>query len=367
MPDQSLRQDNLNNIRSLQHLFAAHRVPASGSINLTNRCNLNCIHCYLGNRDSHLRSPEKELTTDQWFTVIDQITEAGCLYLLLSGGEVLLRPDFAAIYRKAATSGLLVTVFTNGTLLNEETYALFIDLPPQSIEISLYGAKPETYEAVTGVKGSFQKCLAGIQGLHDHQVRFNLKAMILVQNHREIDKIEQIAQGFGVEFRMDPAVSACLDGNQQPMRCRVDPAAAVQAEISTPEKASRWQQYYNQRKKSPATEYLYNCGAGLTNFHIEPDGTLSPCMMLNRPSFDLTKGSFKDGWTNELIKLRKIKAGNNYLCNTCDINILCSGCPATFELESGSSETCSQYMCDIAKCRQEAINSHLHVEDCSLK
>jgi radical SAM protein with 4Fe4S-binding SPASM domain len=367
MPDQFPQQDNLNNIRSLQRIFAAQRVPASGSINLTNRCNLNCVHCYLGDSNSNLRSSKEELTTGQWLNVIDQVTEAGCLYLLLSGGEILLRSDFEAIYRKAVTSGLLVTVFTNGTLLNDETYGIFTDLPPQAIEISLYGASPETYESITGVKGSFQKCLDGIQGLHDHQVRFNLKTMILTQNHHETDNIEKIAQEFGVEFRMDPAVSACLDGNQQPMNCRVDPAAAVQAEFSTPEKASRWLQYYSQRKKSPATEYLYNCGAGLTNFHIEPDGTLSPCTMLSSPSFSLTKGSFTEGWNNELIKLRNIKTAGNYSCNACDISILCSGCPATFALESGSSETCSQYLCEIARHRQKAINSHLQVENSTLK
>ena len=147
MAHPSLTQESINTLKYLQRTFIKKRVPVTGSINLTHRCNLNCVHCYLGGRDSEIRSPNAELNTEQWLEIIDQVTDVGCLDLLLSGGEVLLRPDFETIYQKAVSNGLLVTVFTNGTLLNGKILSLFADLPPQYIEISLYGATAHTYES----------------------------------------------------------------------------------------------------------------------------------------------------------------------------------------------------------------------------
>ena len=363
MIDQPNCQENQQNLRSLQNLFATHRVPASGSINLTHRCNLNCVHCYLGGRNSILRASEAELDTQKWTSIIDQITQAGCLHLLLSGGEVLLRPDFDIIYQKAVTNGLLVTVFTNGTLLNDTILALFSDLPPQSVEISLYGASRQTYESITGVKGSFKNCVNGIQQLHERKIRFKLKTMILTLNYSELEKIEKFAKEYGVDFRMDPAVSPCLDSDKSPLNYRVNPDKAVKADFANTDRAKRWTAYYNDRSSSPITpERLYNCGAGFINFHIDPKGILVPCLMLKKPAYNLTSGCFSDGWQNEIAKLQTIKASDNFKCNQCDKKILCSCCPALSALENNSPEIHSQYLCELTEFRQKAISENLAVE-----
>jgi MoaA/NifB/PqqE/SkfB family radical SAM enzyme len=355
-------QQNLDNLKELQRIFVANRTPATGSINLTQRCNLNCVHCYLGKPHSKLRSQEDELDTQQWLSIIDQITKAGCLYLLLSGGEVLLRHDFEDIYQKAVENGLLVTVFTNGTLISDKILSLFENLPPQIVEISLYGATPSTYETVTRVKGSFEKSLTGIRKLSQRGIKLKLKTMILRQNFHELGEIKKIADQFGVEFIMDPAVSACLDGDRTPITSRVDAAQAVQADFSDPVKAKRWQEYYQQADIEPESDYLYSCGAGLTHFHINPAGSLLPCMILTKPAFDLTSGNFLDGWQNEIFSLRKIKAGPDYLCNKCEKSRFCSTCPAFFELENNSPEKHSQYLCDLAEQRIQTIESNLFIE-----
>ncbi len=132
------------------------RVPISGTLELTHRCNLGCVHCYLGSRQDRQHSAEREMTTDEVLSVLDQVAAAGCLNLVLSGGEPLLRRDFAEIYRHARGLGLVVTVFSNATLVTEELVDLFRDYPPYAVDISVYGATPATYEKVTGVAGSFE-------------------------------------------------------------------------------------------------------------------------------------------------------------------------------------------------------------------
>jgi radical SAM protein with 4Fe4S-binding SPASM domain len=355
MNSQSTGQKSLEHIKNLRSLFASKRTPSSGSINLTHRCNLQCVHCYLGDRNSTLRSPETELDTPQWLEIIDQITEAGCLNLLITGGDPLLRKDFKSIYRKAVTNGILTTVFTNGTLITQDVLDLFEDIPPQSIEITLYGATPETYEKITGIKGSYEKSIKGIEKLAERGLRFKLKTMLITQNIKEWHEIKRIADRFGVDFRSDPAISACLDGNQAPLQCRVDPAEAVQVDFAEPEHKQFWCGYYEKNKEKLPSKFLYNCGAGLTHFHINAAGKLLPCMMLNEPVADLKKRRFIDGWKNEIARLRIIKASEDYKCNACDKRGLCSGCPAFFLLENGSPEIPSEYLCKIAQQRFEAI------------
>ena len=355
-------QQNLNNLLDLQHHLITNRVPASGSINLINRCNLSCVHCYLGSSDSKLRSSKAELKSDQWLSIIDQLTEAGCIYVLLTGGEPLLHPEFEIIYHKCVTNGLLVDVFTNGTLITEKTLSLFTNLPPQSVEISLYGATPQTYETITGVRDSFNKCLQGIEGLVRKQVNVKLKTMMLTWNRGEWEAMGKIAASFGVGFRMDPAISPCLDGNSSPLQYRVDPAEAIKADFANPERAASWVKYFKQTELDTEDVYLYGCGAGLTNFHIDPDGTLLPCMMLHEPAYDLTKGNFMDGWKNKIPALRSIKAGKDYQCNRCKLRGLCGSCPAFFELENGSPENHSEYLCSLAKYRLEEISRILSIK-----
>ncbi|MBW1897011.1 MAG: radical SAM protein, partial [Deltaproteobacteria bacterium] len=148
--------DNKEYLQRLRRKVTQERIPLSGSIDVTHRCNLRCVHCYLGEKQSHWEKRGKELSTAQWISIIDEITEAGCLHLLISGGEPLTRRDFAEIYSHARTNGLLVTVFTNGTLITDRVLELFRDLPPRIVEISLYGATAATYERVTRVKGSYE-------------------------------------------------------------------------------------------------------------------------------------------------------------------------------------------------------------------
>ena len=310
----------------LRSIFASRRIPASGSIHLTHRCNLQCVHCYLGTRDSRYRSQNAELNTRQWLDIIDQVTEAGCLDLLISGGEPMLRNDFETIYRKAVSNGILVNVFSNGTMITPDVLDLFEELPPQSVEISLYGATQETYEKITSIKGSFNKCIKGIRSLAERKLRFKLKTVLLSQNINEWQEIKRIADRYGVGFRSDPAISACLDGDKAPLQYRVDPTDAVLADFAEPEQRQLWCDYYEIHQMKTPSKSLYNCGAGLTNFHINPDGNFTPCMMLPKPFVDLKKHKFVDGWNNEIADLRDITAGKNFKCNACEKRGLCSGC-----------------------------------------
>jgi radical SAM protein with 4Fe4S-binding SPASM domain len=298
------------------------------------------------------------MSTGRVLSVIDEITDAGCLNLLISGGEPLLRKDFPEIYRHAKERGLLVTVFSNGTLVTEDLLELFRDLPPLEVEISLYGATAHTYESVTCVPGSYERCLLGIRRLVSNNIKVKLKTILMSVNIHELFAIENIAREFGVKFRFDAAISPCLGGDRAPMELRVAPEKAVEMEFSDGVRSRRWKEFFEESREFLTGDGLYGCGAGVTSFHIDPGGCLRPCMMTRDVQYDLPGSGFLRGWGEIGARLREKKARADFACRDCEKINLCGYCPAFFSLENGTEDARSAYLCKMGELRYQRIRQH---------
>jgi len=327
------------------------RIPASGSIALTHRCNLRCAHCYLG----PATESSGELSTGKWLSIIDEITAAGCLDLLITGGEPLLRPDFPTIYRHAKYSGLLTAVFTNGSLMSPEMIELFRDLPPSEIEISLYGMTETTYRTITGQSWVFKKVFQGIERLHEAGIRFSLKTMLMKENLHELEDMKDFARRYGVRFRFDAAIFPRFDGNKDPLNLRVAPEMAVDLELEDPKAVASWSSFLEKQEHYIPSDKLYKCGTGLTTFHIDAKGNLQPCVMVNRITCSLLEVSFQRGWDEVIPRIREIRVDKYVECAQCGTQGMCGLCPAFFRLESGSEEIKSDYLCAMGHHRSKRI------------
>jgi len=332
-----------------------NRIPLFGSIDLTYQCNLRCVHCYVGAKTGVRENRGKELSAVQWMALIDDMVEAGCLYLLITGGEPLFRKDFPDIYRYAKNRGLLVTVFSNGTLVTDKIVELFEDLPPHGVDISVYGATVSTYERVTGIKGSYERCVKGIETLLDHRVNVTLKTVVMTLNQHEFFDIEEMATAYGVRFRFDPAIFPCLDGDKAPLEFRITPQEAMAMELSNEGRRHHWREFFKRFRGVPTRDGLYQCGAGVSMFHIDPYGSLRPCVMVRSPKYDLLTGSFLSGWDDVISRIRDKKAGPNNACTQCEKKPLCGYCPGFFDLENGSECEPSAFLCAMGDCRFKAI------------
>jgi len=342
-------------LRQFNARAASLRIPLIGSVDLTHRCNLDCIHCYLGGTPRFAEG--EEMPTQKLLSVIDEITAAGCLHLLITGGEPLLRDDFSEVYRRAKENGLLVTIFTNGTLITDSVLDLFDDLPPQAIEISLYGATPATYERITQRPGSYKKCLSGIQRLLDRSINLNLKTILMSLNTHEFCDIQKMAQDFGVDFHFDPALFPRFNGERTPLDLRVSADEAVEKEFSDITRANNWKKYFEKTKGSEWSDNLYNCGAGVTCFHIDSCGFLKPCLMSDNFSFNLSEGSFLKGWQEVITKISDLKVDATYTCNRCEMRYLCGFCPAFSKWENGVEHIRSEYLCAIGNRRFQKVHN----------
>jgi radical SAM protein with 4Fe4S-binding SPASM domain len=338
------------------------RIPLNGSLAMTHRCHLRCVHCYLG-PDRYAPPEGGERDTAFWLSVLDQVAEAGCLNLLVTGGEPLVRPDFADVYAHAVRLGILVSVFTNGTLVGERELALFTELPPQLVEITLYGATAEVYEGVTGSAGSFERCLRGVDALLGRGVPVGLKAMVLSGNQHEIPRMREMARERGVDFRIDPAVFPTVTGDEAPLAHRIPAAEAIAIEMEDEGLRGRTADYYERVRGQASGSRLFTCLAGVTGFHVDATGTLFPCLMVSTHGFDLRRGTFREGWDGLLARFSDQEVAAGYECHTCELRFLCGHCPAQAALETGSPHVRAEYMCRLGEARLGAIEPGLDSEE----
>jgi len=342
--------------KRLHNKVAGQRIPITGSIEVTARCNLRCAHCYINLPAGDHQAQDRELTYRELVGILDQVVDEGCLWLLLTGGEPFLRPDFLDIYTYAKKKGLLVAVFTNGTLLTPRIADHLAEWRPFTIEITLYGRTQETYEQVTGVPGSYERCMRGIELLLERKLPLNLKSVIMTLNRHEVGEMKAYVEGLGVDFRFDPVLNIRLDGDRKPAQVRIPPEEVVALDLADEKRLKSWREFCDRFwGPPPQPETLYHCGAGVGTFHVDPYGQLSACIMSRVPAYDLRQGTFREGWCEFLARVREQKWTRQTPCQGCDLLSLCGQCPGWAQMESGDPEEPVAYLCQIAHLRAVAF------------
>ena len=338
------------------------RFPIAGSLELTFRCNLRCKHCYVAH--GHQGIPgHKELDYPEIQRILDEVVDEGCLWFLITGGEPLMRRDFMDIYTYAKRKGLIVSLFTNGTLLTPRIADQLAEWTPFSIELTLYGYTQETYERVTGIPGSHARCMRGIELLLERGLPLKLKSMLMTLNKHDLKEMQSFADRLGVEFRFDPIINPGLELHDMPFPLRLSPREVVQIEREDPSRSSAWPKRYRDTEGlQTKSRLLYLCGAGRKAFHIDPYGKLCPCMSARLPNYDLRSGSFQQGWNNFLAEFQAQEFDESYECSRCDLRLNCAQCPAMAQLENGDPNSRVAYLCEVAHLRAQAFGG-LSIED----
>lgn len=340
--------------------LSRQRIPICGSIAVTQRCNNHCVHCYNNLPAASRDAKAAELALHEYYLILDEIVEAGCLWLLLTGGEIFMRQDFFEIYTYARKKGLLITLFTNGTLITPEIAAQIVQSPPFAIEITIYGHTRETYEAVTRTPGSYERCISGINLLRDRNLPLKLKTMALTTNTHEIRAMKQfVEEDLGLEFKFDAMVNPRLDCSQSPLDVRLTPVEIVGLDLEYPDRVGEWKHFARCFIKPEIgdgyPDNLYRCSAGLSSFAIDPYGKLSPCVLSATEGYDLRKGNFREGWGNHLAAVRQKRASRSTKCAACRLKSMCGVCPASSELECADPETPVDFLCRVAHLRAYAL------------
>jgi radical SAM protein with 4Fe4S-binding SPASM domain len=342
--------------------YLGRRAPMEVSIEVTRRCPLVCQHCYNNLPMGDMEARAQELTLAEHVRLLDELRDAGCLWLLYTGGEIFARRDFLDIYRAAKERGFLITLFTNGTLIDAKIADFLAEWPPFAIEITMYGATKGTYEQLTQIRGSFDRCMRGIQLLLERNVPLKLKTVPTTINKHEVYEMKRMAEeDFGVEFKFDPLLNPRVDCSAAPLAVRLQPEEVVALDYLDPKRRAEYRRLgeadlAERRAPTGPGDPVYFCGGGVSACAIDPTGRMSVCVISQQDTFEWRNGSFREGWDTFLHETRYKKKVQATRCDACQIQSLCSMCPANGELENGDKESPVDFLCQVAHLRAMALD-----------
>ena len=240
----------------------------------------------------------------------------GCFWLLYTGGEIFARKDFLEIYTYAKKKGFLITLFTNGTIINEQIADYLVEWPPFAIEITLYGRTRETYEALTAVPGSYDRCLRGIKLLKERGLPLKLKTVATSINKHEIGAMQQFAEEeLCVDFKVDGQINPRIDCSQSPLAVRITPEEAVALDLCAPKRIAEYRKLAKAGLESPPAlsqiDTTYSCGGGMNSFAINAYGEVGICVISQQETFGIREAGVKSVWEESLLQTAKSEAQNN--------------------------------------------------------
>ena len=308
--------------------------PLVAMLELSDRCNEVCVHCY------QVQGRKGELSTRDWRRILDQLAEAGVLMLTLSGGEVTLRKDFLEILAYARQLGFAVRLFTNGLTMTRELAAQIAAQNVTCVEISLYSTRAEVHDFVTGVPGSFDRTVQGIRNLRDLGVDVMIKAVMMNLNQADLPAYPALAAQLGAQFRIDTGGLVPREGgDRDPQALDPDRSRATQLERQLRVEKQRALGHSAQTQpisgRRPASTKV--CGAART-LHVEPNGEMRPCSLLEVDLGDVRSVSPSEIHNSERARgVRGLTWGDLHGCRVCELARSCSRCYAVALAETGDA------------------------------
>jgi radical SAM protein with 4Fe4S-binding SPASM domain len=343
-------------------------MPSRLDMELTERCNNNCIHCYINQEENDKEIINKELSTKELKEIITKAANIGVLSIRFTGGEPLLRTDFKEIYLFTKRLGINVTLFTNATLIDKELIELFKQYPPgNKIEITLYGLSKEKYEKISRKPGTYKKAMNGINLLLDADISFIIKSVYITGKQEEIKEFEEFsklipymehAPGFSMNFDLRARRDSAKK-NEFIKSLRTSPKETIKIISRKKQEYIDGMKEFASKFMGPAKNSVFSCGCGKGG-SIDAYGYLQPCLLMRHPDtvYDLKNGSFEDAFESFFKKLRKLKSKNpDYIekCAKCFLNGLCERCSAKSWMEHGKLDTPIDYYCEIAHAEAELL------------
>ncbi len=336
-------------------------VPFFTMFELTSMCNFRCCHCYFNDYKIQNSNCEKELSFSEITNIIDQICSEGGCAMSFTGGECLIRKDFAEIYRYAYQKGFSLSLLTNASLIDPKLVTLWEEFKPRLISISYYGDSDETYEKITGNGKNRQKVQKGVELLKSAEIPFVLKSVVLTLNVSEISEMQTWAsKQTDVDFVIDPLIRPTNMGDSTVLKYRLtaEQAADVTCRFMRPSQIETYSYRLSQSNEYKISELskgeldtrLIRCRRDtISAATISPFGKLNLCGGLAEPNYDLRLGTIAEGYA-ALYKynLRKISL-RSIECVLCGYSPVCNSCTATSKLEEGDIEKKNSFRCRVAK------------------
>jgi radical SAM protein with 4Fe4S-binding SPASM domain len=330
----------------ISNFVAANRILYGLTVELTYRCNERCIHCYC---------PENrctdELTTAQFFSLLDEFQSGGGLVLTLTGGEVFFRRDIKTILHGLVDRNVVVNVISNLTMADEESLDILAEIHPRSVGCSIYSAVPEVHDRITGVLHSWERSVGALRALKVRGVPILLKTPLMRNTVKGAESVKALADDLACDVQFDLNITPRNDGGRGPIDLRVKETAAIRELFALPYyRIYRDDEPFAIADEGDAASAML-CGAGATGLVVGPDGSIRPCMGLMKPLGQWPGSSLRDVWETSPFfpEWSGYRLTDIEKCSKCAVRPFCNRCPGAWELETGSAKRPSDYTCFVAE------------------
>lgn len=353
------------------------KIPLSGTFELTPMCNFTCKMCYVRKTAQEMAQAERSpMTCERWLELARELRSEGMLYLLLTGGEPFLWPDFWELYENLCEMGFLISINTNGSMISEKVIERLKKNPPTRINLTLYGASDETYQELCQVDGMFTKVSENIEKLQKAKIPLKLNCSLTPYNVKDLEAIVEYAKQrellLEIATYMFPPV-------------RRDMSMVGKNERFTPYEVAFYnlKRYYLQYGEKNYIQYLkkavqgialppvldemcidlvggkVRCRAAKSVFWITWDGWLTPCGMLNEPCVDVKEQEFKAAWNELLEESEQLRLSG--VCTSCANRPICRSCAAIAVAETGKFEGIPLYLCETMEAMEKIAREQLKI------
>ena len=316
-------------------------------------------------------SGKSELTAKQWLHIAEEALLSGTLNLLLTGGEPLIRDDFEEIYTEISKMGFIVSINTNASLMNKKYFDLFSKYPPTMVSVTLYGADGDTYRSISGNAENYANTLKGLDYLAEIPTTLEIRSTFIKDNKDQLDRLRETTNKYTKKFAINYLVFKQIPGvTSSAEHCRLTAKECLDVDISNTnyylefgdEDESAINVSFDGEETGPADESekdfgfdlppkVLGCMAAKSMYWIRWDGKMLPCGTFIEPYTLPLEEGFKTAWDRLPGLLEDIRHPQK--CLNCELFHACPNCPAYFQVETGSFDKASDYLCELAKERSK--------------
>lgn len=337
-----------------------NEIPITGAIELLPLCNMNCDMCYIRLSKEEAEKISKIMTADEWIEVAKQMKEAGTLFVLLTGGEPFLYKDFKKVYNALKNMGIIITINTNGTLIDEEIANMLKKNKPRRVNVTLYGASNEAYADICKNPKGFDQTINAIRLLKERNIDVKMNVSLIEKNKNELPLMFEIAHKLDVPIDVDTYMYPKTKGTKSDfdLQCRLNPKEAANIDIAIRYNTETEKSFMKNRIDflnkyeyakyvKPPQQIPMQCRAGKSSFWIDWKGNVTPCVFMENISINVFENDFSKCWKYIVKESKKLFMPKE--CVLCDKREICQVCMATVYCENGNFKKAPKYLCDFTE------------------
>lgn len=365
---EGVKEQRMNTISDYLYAKAAReRIPLQGTFELSPVCNFACKMCYVRRTPGQIKAEGKRLRTwEEWLRLAEQCHAEGMLYVLLTGGEPFIYPEFKKLYEALHRMGIIIYINSNGTMIDRETVDWLKTMAPARINITLYGTSPETYGRICGCPDGYERAVRAIDMLQEAGIPVVINASMIPENKKDLESILAFGRERGIHTRMATYMfpPARRDSEESDSRFTPEESAAFFLQKNRfLEGEEGWKHFVKlqlDKLSAPqagdekeadwgAEDSFMRCRAGRSSFWISWDGSMTSCGLTTFPTVQYPfEEGFKGCWDRltEAVRTTPVLKG----CSGCPKKDLCRPCVAMIQAETGDVNAKAGYLCRLSTC-----------------